>query len=114
MHPVPPIALYMQVAADVFQRHQGWEVAGLRHLNFATVLTEFRRNPGQAEARIDVLFRLYGEVLATLALYHAVLGQIQPLTVSKTAQGSEVGSRTRVIMQGAGKLRREDGDERHP
>src|SRR6266446_8308132 len=64
--------------------------------------------------RIDVLFRIYGEVLATLALHHAILGQVQPLAVSETAQRSEVGGRTGEIMQGAGKLRREDGDERHP
>ena len=64
--------------------------------------------------RIDVLFRIYGEVLATLALQHAILGQVQPLAVSETAQCGKVGSRTRVIMQGAGKLRREDSDERHP
>src|SRR5215510_12942885 len=114
MRPVPPIALYMQVAADVLQRHQGWEAAGLRRLDFATVLTEFRRNPGQTEVRIDVLFRIYGEVLATLALQHAILGQVQPLAVRETAQCAKVGGRTCVIMQGTGKLRREDGGERHP
>src|SRR5215471_17230653 len=64
--------------------------------------------------RIDILFRIEGEVLATLALHHTILGQVQPLAISETAQGAEMGSRTRVIMQGAGKLRREDGDERHP
>jgi hypothetical protein len=104
----------MQVAADVFQRHQGWKVAGLRHLDFTTVLTEFRCNPRQLQVCIDVLFRIYGKVLATLVLQHTILGQVQPPTVSETAQCGKVSRRARVIMQGAGKLRREDSGERHP
>ena len=114
MRTIPPSALHMQITADISERHQVWQAASLCYLNFPAILTQLRRNIGQSQEIVHLLFCGHGEVLATLELHHAILRQVQPPASRHAPQCGQMSSRTSVVMQGAGELSREHGDERHP
>ena len=89
--------VHVQVAADVFQFHQLRQAALGRGFDFAAVLAQLRRNPGQPQRLVDPGFGFAGHPRVVLRAEQAVLAELQPHPHGARAQGD-------VVLLAAGEI----------
>ena len=88
--PIGPVRMYVRVAAHVGQRDELGKATGERGLDLATVLAQLGRDPGQAEALVDLVFGGNRLHLAALHDLEALLREGQAALERHAAQGDVV------------------------
>ena len=107
-HSVGQRRVGVQVAADVLDGHQVGQGAGQRGVDLAPVLAQRRRDPGQAEPRVDLLLGLRHDQRAVVDPEQPVLGELESLADGDLPDPY-------VVLLGAGEVlqRRAPRLERH-
>src|SRR5690606_38712478 len=97
---VAPAAVDMQLAPDVVRLDQGRQAPGAGGLELPGALPQFRRDPGQAQVRVDPGFVGRREPLPGSVPVHGeetVLVEFQPLVPGQAPQAH-------IVLLGAGKV----------
>ena len=101
----------VQVAPDVLEAHEHREPAGAGRLDLSRVLTQLRRDPWQADRRVDLLLRRARDPPAALLPEDTVLRDPETALHPELAHPDVVLLRAREVRERRAEARRRDDPE---